>query len=71
MRSFSAAGPRNLSEVELGEFGLGVVVRLLRGVAVPLRRVYCRLCGIAVDHDPGAAGWWFCRNDCNAREPAR
>jgi hypothetical protein len=65
-----SAGPRNLSQVELGVFGLGVVVRMLRvagaAAAAPLLRVYCQLCGIAIDHEPRAAGWWFCRNECNA-----
>jgi hypothetical protein len=70
----TAAGPQDLSEVELGVFGLGVVVRMLRvagaAAAAPLRRVYCLFCGIAVDHEPAAAGWWFCRNECNARGSA-
>ena len=60
-----------MSEVELGVFGLGVVVRMLRvagvAAAAPLRRVYCQLCGVAIAHEPGADGWWFCRNECNAR----
>ncbi len=69
----TSAGPQDLSEVGLGVFGLGVVVRLLRVAGVPdaaLRRVYCLFCGIAVDHEPAAAGWWFCRNECNARGSA-
>ncbi len=69
-----SAGPEDLTEVGLGVFGLGVVVQVLRvaGVpdAAPLRRVYCLLCGIAIAHEPGADGWWFCRNECNARGSA-
>ena len=70
----TSAGPQDLTEVELGLFGLGVIVRVLRvagaPLVAPLRRVYCLLCGIAIDHEPRAAGWWFCRNECNARGSA-
>jgi len=70
----NSGGPQDLTEAELGVFGLGVVVRMLRvagaAAGAPLRRVYCLLCGIAIDHAPRAAGWWFCRNECNAGEPA-
>jgi hypothetical protein len=64
------SGPQELNETELRKFGLGFVVRLLRSSgatpATVLRRVYCRLCGIAIDHEAPAAEWWLCRNDCNA-----
>ena len=65
-----SSGPQDLNELELRRFGLGFVVRVLRSAgatpATVLRRVYCLLCGIAIDHDAGAAGWWLCRNECNA-----
>ncbi len=64
------AGPQDLTSVELGRYGLGVVVRSLRFPGVPLasllHRVYCLFCGIAIDHQPAGHGWWFCRNACNA-----
>ncbi len=65
-------GPEDLTSVELGRFGLGVVVRHLRGtgtaVAQPLNRVYCLFCGIAIEHELRTNGWWFCKNACNALE---
>ena len=67
-----SAGPQNLTTVELGRFGLGVVTRHLRVAGVrmasPLNRVYCLFCGIAIDHEGGGAEWWFCRNDCNVQD---
>jgi len=59
-----------LTSVELGRFGLGVVVRHLRTPGVPvtptLNRVYCLFCGIAIDHELRAFEWWHCQNACNA-----
>lgn len=64
-------GPQDLSRGELERFGLGVVVRHLRVQDAPLMpqlsRVYCLFCGIAIDHEQRAHGWWFCRNECNVR----
>jgi hypothetical protein len=67
----TSAGPLDLTEVGLRPFGLGVIVRVLRTRGMPpapLSRVYCLLCGIAIDHEPRGAGWWCCRNECNTGE---
>ena len=68
-----SAGPQDLTTVELGRFGLGVVTRRLRVAGARmtslLNRVYCLFCGVAIDHEAGGgAEWWFCRNECNVRD---
>ncbi len=69
--SAPANGPRDLTSVELERYGLGVVVRHLRTVGIPktepLNRVYCLFCGIAIEHESRAQGWWLCRNECHTR----
>ena len=63
-------GPQDLTGGELGRYGLGVVVRVLGLPGAPvselLRRLYCLLCGRAVEHEVRLAQWWICGRDCNA-----
>jgi len=65
-----SAGPQDLTDAELGRFGLGVVIRKLPRtgalLARVLQRVYCLFCGRAVAHELRPAGWWFCGNACNS-----
>ena len=73
-----SSGPQELTTLELGRFGLGVVVRHLPSPGVAsaptLNRVYCLSCGIAIDHEVRGSEWWLCGNSCNERhepEPVR
>ena len=65
-------GPQGFSISELGRYGLGVIVRVLRfpgrPLLEPLRRLYCLPCGSAVAHEPLIAEWWICGRGCNAED---
>jgi hypothetical protein len=63
-------GPNGLTNGDLTPYGLGAVVRDIRVAksAPPdiLTRLYCLLCGIAIDHHSLVADWWICGQGCNA-----